>query len=160
MPLIYYYRCDRCNLALPTGWGGNMYVTDRNGERIACHHPCETLITENVLRESFPELAEELKSRWSILAFARRMGARIRATLTGRPQPFDIDAFVASRRGFNTDCLCRACLKQFPLDLERDRRECPSCKSGDVSSVRELIDQLCPQCREGRIREIATGLKS
>jgi DNA-directed RNA polymerase subunit RPC12/RpoP len=158
MPLINKYRCDRCDLTLPTGWGGNMYVTDRKGKRIVCPHPGEWRTVERVIKESYPEHSEELEGLWDMAAIVRRIRARVLAALTACPRPFDIGLFIDSRIGFNAHCLCYACLNQFKIDLKRDRRKCPSCGSRDVRSVRESVGRKCPKCREGRIREILTGL--
>jgi hypothetical protein len=62
------------------------------------------------------------------------------------------DADAAGRVGFNSDCICLACLEQFKLDLKRDPRDCPACKSHEVKSTKELIDQPCPACRKGTVR--------
>ena len=59
------------------------------------------------------------------------------------------EADAAGRTGFASDCICRQCLIQTELDLKRDRRTCPSCGSGDVRSVHELIGKPCPRCEVG-----------
>lgn len=61
-------------------------------------------------------------------------------------------AMAAGRTGFNSYCVCCACLSQFDLDLKRDERRCPQCASVDVKSVRELTDRPCPKCKIGTVR--------
>jgi len=68
------------------------------------------------------------------------------------------DDLIRQRTGFNSDCLCMDCLWQFYLDLQRDSHICPRCKSGNIRSLKELINQRCPKCKQGTIREIPTGI--
>jgi DNA-directed RNA polymerase subunit RPC12/RpoP len=58
---------------------------------------------------------------------------------------------VHKRTGFNSDCRCLDCLKKFNLDVDRDVRVCPHCKSSCVASLREATGKKCPTCKEGRI---------
>jgi hypothetical protein len=67
---------------------------------------------------------------------------------------------IQERTGFNSDCVCLECLTQFNLDLDRDPRICIKCRSGNVRTLNELIDQQCPKCKKGMIREIDTGIIS
>ena len=39
MPPIDDYKCNKCGLSLPSGWGGYIYVIDGSGKRIVCPHP-------------------------------------------------------------------------------------------------------------------------
>jgi hypothetical protein len=60
MPIIYEYRCDKCDLTLPTGWGGCMYVMSDAGYRVTCPHPEEKATIIDVLGENAPtELVHE-----------------------------------------------------------------------------------------------------
>src|SRR5262249_46109340 len=63
------------------------------------------------------------------------------------------EAREAGRVGFAQHCVCLDCLKQFNLDLERDAAVCPECASPRVRSLRDLIGQMCPRCKVGRIEE-------
>ena len=127
MPKIYEYKCDICGLDLPNGWGGCMYVEDDDGKRITCSHPCEEEIIEGVLGKN---PSEELREK---------------------------------RIGFNSDCICLDCLHAFEADLndgglkDRDKRECPKCKSEKVNTVHELIDKTCPKCKKGTIIKFWRG---
>jgi len=142
MPPINHYRCDKCGFSFPSGWGGYLYVIDNSGKRIVCPHPIELQTAYQVLgHDVAPEVFKE-------------------------------------RTGFNSDCVCLDCLKQFELDLgypekpmnsmryfyehtkERDKRECPYCKSSRVKAVLELIGEPCPKCKVGTIKEIYTGIIS
>lgn len=81
---------------------------------------------------------------------------------------------IEARMGFNSDCVCLSCLRQFELDIgddekaeslrysyratmRRDERRCPHCKSPNVKTVFELIGKPCPKCNKGTIKEIYTG---
>jgi DNA-directed RNA polymerase subunit RPC12/RpoP len=64
---------------------------------------------------------------------------------------------IQQRTGFNSDCLCLDCLKEFNIDLKRDARACPHCNSNRIGSLQELVDGPCPKCKEGTIQEIVTG---
>ncbi len=59
--------------------------------------------------------------------------------------------------GVHHDCLCCDCMGQIKLDLERDRRQCPSCLSSNVLSVEEMVGKNCPRCGIGVIEEEDTG---
>jgi hypothetical protein len=48
MPVIATIKCDTCDLHLPTGAGGYMYVLNSAGERIVCPHPLEMNTIERV----------------------------------------------------------------------------------------------------------------
>jgi hypothetical protein len=48
MPLIATIKCDTCDLHLPTGAGGYMYVLDAKGKRIPCPHPVEMHTIERI----------------------------------------------------------------------------------------------------------------
>ncbi len=48
MPLIATIKCDTCDLHLPAGAGGYMYVLDAKGERIPCPHPGELRTIERI----------------------------------------------------------------------------------------------------------------
>jgi len=121
MPEINHYRCNQCELSLPSGWGGCMYVEDDDGRRIICPHPGER-----------STVAEAL----------------------GKDAPREL---VEARTGFNSHCVCLDCLGQFKLDIKKDDRRCPHCNSRKVKTVRELVGEPCPKCKEGVIEEIWTG---
>lgn len=40
---------------------------------------------------------------------------------------------------------------------EKDKRQCPRCKSKNVKTVLEMVGQTCPRCKKGVIEEIWTG---
>ena len=130
MPKIYNYKCDRCSFGLPRGWGGCLYVENDKGERITCVHPGEGEIVGSVLGKN---PSKEL---------------------------------LRKRIGFNSDCICLDCLYQFEADLnskgekDKDKRECPKCKSEKVNTVSELVNKTCPKCKKGTIKKIWTGIIS
>lgn len=146
MPAIDEYKCGKCGLTLPDGWGMYLYVEDGKGNRIVCPHPAEVMTVEQVL---------------------------------GKGISLDV---VRERTGFNSCCICLDCLYQFEADLgesycspydrdipsyiasykprlrqEKDKRECPKCKSKSVKTALELVGEACPKCKEGIIEETWTG---
>ena len=143
MPPICKYKCSKCKFKLPEGWGYSFYVENDKGERVPCGHPQEASDVREVLGE-----------RASLLEVVR------------------------DRTGFNSDCVCLDCLRQFEADLgeiglspyedeldkhkprlkqEKDKRECPKCKSRNVKTALELVGEPCPKCKEGEIEEMWTG---
>ncbi len=67
--------------------------------------------------------------------------------------------FLTRRRtGFSSDCICLDCLSQFRLDVDKDVRECPSCKSRKMKTVSEMIGEPCPKCKIGIIEKIGKGI--
>lgn len=59
--------------------------------------------------------------------------------------------------GFNSDCLCPACLNKFDLDVTKDERKCPKCGSGEVHTSEEMVGKECPRCHKGIIEKIDSG---
>lgn len=143
MPAIFKYKCSRCRFKLREGWGYSFYVENDKGERVVCGHPQEASDVKKVLGE-----------RASLLEVVRK------------------------RTGFNSDCVCLDCVHQFEADLreiglspyedeldkhlprlkrEKDKRECPKCKSKNVKTVLEMVGEPCPKCKKGVIEEWWTG---
>jgi hypothetical protein len=122
MPLISTIKCDRCDLALPTGSGGYVYALNTAGERIVCPHPIE----------------------WDT---AKRV--------TG------LDWHAARSKGLIghvSYCLCFACTHQFELDVNRDVKQCPHCKSLNVCTANASLGAQCPRCHEGSMVEVPIGV--
>ena len=61
------------------------------------------------------------------------------------------------RTGYNTHCFCLHCESQVDLDLERDEKACPECRSNYVKTISELVDETCPVCGEEAIVAHDTG---
>lgn len=150
VPKIDEFKCTDCGLTLPEGWGGCLYVEKekkrgkiarilhpRAGEtmeRIYCPHPSEHSIIIQVL---------------------------------GTPSPSR--ELINQKVGFLSHCICLDCLRQFNADYghyyykldglphkdgvkpEKDKRECPNCKSQNVRTEMEMVDQYCPKCKKGVI---------
>ncbi len=57
------------------------------------------------------------------------------------------------RMGYQYHSVCLDCLEQFMLDLEQDKRLCPSCAEGRVMTKNELAGKTCPKCEEGTIEQ-------
>ncbi|MGB5926500.1 MAG: hypothetical protein WBH01_10565 [Dehalococcoidia bacterium] len=43
------------------------------------------------------------------------------------------------------------------MKQEKDKRECPQCKSKNVKTELEMVGKPCPECEEGLIEEVWTG---
>ena len=147
MPAINKYKCDKCDFSMPEGWGGYVYIEKNKGRRIPVPHPGEMDVFFK-------------PSKMSIFGIFKR-GKRRKG----------IDEIA----GFNSNCVCFDCLKQFDLDIgddeqaisswrysyeavvQKDERRCPHCNSQRVKTTFELIGNYCPKCREGIIEEIETG---
>jgi len=144
MPIIFKFECSHCGFALPTGWGGYLYVENNNGERITCGHPSEKHDVIKVL---------------------------------GKDPPSDL---VKQRVGYNYCCVCLDCLHKFDADFhhhyfvyvinplggsirndglktEKDKRECPKCKSKNIGTINEMVGKTCPKCEKGIMGKIDTG---
>jgi hypothetical protein len=57
------------------------------------------------------------------------------------------------RLGYLSDCVCKTCIHQFTIDLDRDVKQCPQCQSMQVASARGAVGGPCPSCKTGTIRE-------
>jgi len=146
MPFINRYKCNKCDFSLHSGYGGYLYVEDDQGKRISCPHPCESIVIFEVLGKKA-----------------------------------DDKEILKEKIGFNSHCLCFDCLYQFEADLrdeknnsyrrflaqnfgfngkEKDKRECPHCMSRNVKTITESINNSCPKCNKGLIKEIWTGIIS
>lgn len=65
---------------------------------------------------------------------------------------------VQKRTGFLTDVVCKSCMSQFGIDLERDTRRCLKCRSATIATIEEVVGTSCPECRKGIIEQIDTGI--
>ena len=148
MPRMFRYCCSACSLELPVGWGGRNYVTSDSGKRMICPHPGENRAIADALHASEDEL-EEARRNTSSMWWSGKRRARWK----------ELVMLISARTGFLSDCLCCDCGRQFQVDLEKDRNECPDCLSDNVSSVTDLFDKQCPICGAGTISEPDTGIK-
>ena len=136
---IYEYKCNKCGLKLPGGWGTYMYVTDGKGKRVECRHPSEQYVVMEVLGENpSAELVYQ------------RTGFNSHCVCLECLHQFDAD-FGES---YWTS-------KGFPDNRPvKDKRECPKCKSALVKTELELVGEACPKCKEGIIEKTWTGYVS
>jgi hypothetical protein len=148
--MIRAYRCSICEFGLKSGWGSAAYVEASDGVRVPCGHPGEHFTVARVLGldpdETFAAMRQATSTKkwwWTPhrrKAFDRAVG------------------LVKSRTGVLQNMVCVECLSQFELDLQRDKRECPSCASSTVFTANEMIGQPCPQCRNGSVVTVDTGV--
>lgn len=162
MPPICDYKCDNCDSQMPRGWGGHLFIEDDNGKRIPCSHPMEEYDILRVLGHHF---SESFKADFPKVWVYRRLGV---------PEKYLAEEEIIYRRlGYNSLCVCTACLHQFEADLsggrdiwrrfysvmrEGDARVCPKCGSNSVQTALDLVGKPCPKCKTGTFREIETGL--
>ena len=142
MPPIYEHHCDTCEFTMPSGWGGYMYVQAKIcatcGELIheiedfcvGCGARTETVDTAGYERITCTHPLEHKE---------------VERVLGANPS----EEKRNNRTGFNSHCVCRDCLSQCELDVERDKRQCPDCESPRVRTLDELVDEPCPNCEEG-----------
>ncbi|HEX8915107.1 MAG TPA: hypothetical protein VF796_22340 [Humisphaera sp.] len=126
MPLIQRYACDRCDFALPTGWGGYAYATDDAGRRVVCPHP-----------EEDAKVLEVTGMAWAAAYEAGRVGHNSHCVCLACVRQFDLDP----RRD---PVACPACSSAAVRSaLDSVGRECPKCKAGVVregSPIRWTLD--------------------
>lgn len=67
---------------------------------------------------------------------------------------------IRKMTGFNSHCICLGCLNQFDIDVNKQKRKCPSCGSHRIKTVLELVGGICPKCKAGRIAKENTGIIS
>jgi len=70
--------------------------------------------------------------------------------------PHPLDFMIAA--GSNSYCVCLDCLEQFEIDLKKDKRKCPKCKSTSIKTELELINNTCPKCKIGKVIRVVTGI--
>lgn len=68
------------------------------------------------------------------------------------------ERLLEERTGFLQMWVCLDCLSRHRLDLERDEHKCDQCGSMRGSSAIEMIDKICPKCKQGKIRLEKTGM--
>lgn len=138
MPSINLFKCNKCDFSLPSGWGGHTYVKDNHGNKVICSHPGEYADVAKVLGIEASSIFAFPYSPWP-------------------PSDPHIAELLKQRTGFYSHCICLKCLNQFDLDIEKDERKCPECKSSEVKSELEMIGQQCPRCNIGNMEMIETG---
>lgn len=147
MPSINDYKCDKCGLSFPRGWGGFLFVENDEGERIVCPHPGERSTIEKVLEGGYVSKGRTIEKRVGYASFCLCLDCfhQFKADLA------DEDSKHSWRDYYKST---------FRMIGGKDKRECPKCKSSKVKTVAELIDKTCPKCHKGTIKEIETGMIS
>jgi len=140
MPPINYYKCNKCGFALPSGWGGYMYVEDDKKNRIVCPHPEEYRTVVKVLGENAPE--NLIKARTGFNSYCLCLDCL---------HQFEADLGDEQANPWR---------KSYGAMRPKDERKCPQCRSTNIKTVFELIGTPCPKCKDGVIEEIKTGFIS
>jgi predicted RNA-binding Zn-ribbon protein involved in translation (DUF1610 family) len=144
MPRINEYRCSKCDLSLPKGWGYYFYVENDKGERIVCYHPRERYDVKQVLGE-----------RASLLEVVReRTGFNSHCICLDCLHQFQADLGGSEMYWSPYELYLESHLPR-PKQA-KDKRQCPKCKSTNVKTELELVGQTCPKCKEGVIEEVWT----
>lgn len=144
MPLINDYKCTKCDLTLPRGWGYYFYVADESGKGIVCGHPGERSDVEKVLGKNAPlEIIRD------------RTGFNSHCMCLDCLHQFVADLGVGkSYWSPFEDAIAR--YKPRPRE-GRDKKQCPKCRSTNVKTELEMVGEICPKCKEGIIERIWTG---
>ncbi len=174
MPPINIYKCSDCGKVLHEGWGGYQYVINDKGERICCPHPCE----DDKIDEVLGITSEELNNQISFKNFYRIFNPSCWWSWIKKKASKEKMLWIklfGTRTGYNSDCICKNCLKQSELDIgnaekskkswrrfyhasrKRDQRKCPNCGSNEIFTIMELVGKECPFCKKGKIIEEVTG---
>ena len=145
MPPINEYKCSKCDLTLPKGWGYCFYVEDDKGKRVDCYHPVERRYVNEVLGE-----------RASVLEMIReRTGFNSYCICLDCLHQFRADLGSFDRYWSPYELYLE---RDLPRPKQaKDKRQCPKCKSKNVKTELEMVGQPCPKCKEGIIEEIWTG---
>jgi len=115
MPPINKYKCNKCDLSFPVGWGGYMYVEDNNGKRIICPHP-----------EEYSKIYEVLGYNASEELIAERVGFNSHCLCLDCLHQFEADIEKDERK-------CPRCIStSVKTLLELVGTSCPKCKKGII----------------------------
>lgn len=153
MPSISEYKCDRCRIKLPSGWGTYFYAEDNEGNRIPCPHPCEWLTWKQILPENTSEALFRQRTGYNSFCICLDCLYQFDAD-------FGEDYYTPSRHrlGYKLTGERNSNYKNGKgRRVEKDKRECPKCKSNNVKTEKELVGEVCPKCKKGIIQEIDTG---
>lgn len=143
MPALEPFKCDQCDISLPSGWGGKMYVEDEQGKRIICGHPGEYETVKRVLGNDAS--TELIQSRIGFISYCICLDCL---------HQFKADLGDGWReQGYWLYMYLGVCEKTRGGERKsKDERQCPACQSGNVKTILELVDRSCPKCRIGTIR--------
>lgn len=151
-----------------------MYVEDKKGKRIICPHPGEMGKVKSVLGKNISEKVFREKTGFNSYSICLDCLYQFEADLRDEKNNpwrfyygnlYQQEAYLNTNHGLSWQFLSWADLddeksnpQRFVHDTkEKDRRECPKCKSQNVKTVFELIGKICPKCKKGIIKEIETG---
>jgi len=138
MPPVNEYKCNKCGLSFPEGWGGYMYVIDEKGNRVRCGHPGERRVVLEVLGNEATE--ETIRSRTGFNSHCLCLSCFAKLELDiGRDEGSDSWPYY------------------YPAKIGRDERKCVHCGSPNVRTVFELVGERCPKCKKGKIKQTFTG---
>lgn len=148
MPSISHFKCDRCRLKLPSGWGTYFYAEDNEGNRVPCPHPCEWLTWQQVLPKSTSQEQFQKRTGYNSFCICLDCSYQFEADFGEDYGTLPKNSIWRRRGNLKTNANMR---------VEKDKRVCPKCKSTNVKTELEMVGEMCPKCKKGSIIEIETG---
>lgn len=150
---IIAIECPACKFKLPSIYV--IYVTDSNGQRLICPHPCEGNTIWEILSKELNWL-----QRLTHKIPSSMIGIKRRRTFVQKLLGYtDLGVLFDTRTGTLVNLMCFDCNSIFKLDLKRDSRVCPTCNSYRVVETTDLTGKPCPKCKEAIITAKDTGIE-
>ena len=145
-----YVKCSDCDLRLSKN--KTMYISDLNGKRVKCFHPCEGDTIWEVIRPELNWLQKKVTdSPFGLFEF---INIKQKLNLLQKLLGFkDIPKLTNERTGILTNVICFDCCNRFNIDMDRDNLVCPSCQSQNVKSASKIDNEECPKCHSGVLQE-------
>jgi len=131
-------------------------VIDDDGNKINVFHPGETRTINRVLgpKHSKPKWPDPKKRR---LKISQRLFGEYRHPW-GQPSWCIPKEILDERLGFFSKCMCSECGEMPSIDLQREKAQCPKCKSKKIKRIRECEGDKCPKCKKGKILKEERGM--
>ncbi len=158
--IIYNYQCRECNELFFSGWGGNHYAVNQDGQRELCGHPLEASQRRHILDYELRDISCWRQLLGPYIGKNHLDTHRMYQDLKWYQEflgAFDIKALLLAKSGYLLDCLCMNCGCSQRLDFDKDPIRCKECGLGDVRSINDCVGEECPNCREGIVERSDTG---
>jgi len=137
MPRYYYYVCDKCRFSPKRLKSGSF-----NGS------------TMRPMPNGYTYVTDDAGNR---IICGHPCEALHIGEVLGKDAPIEL---IEQRTGYINYCVCLDCLADLEIDLKRDPRLCPNCKSNRVVKLREMVGTTCPKCKSGTFKELDSGIIS